>query len=86
MKKIYVGNLPFSATEDGLRRIFAERGLVHSVSLVNDRETGRFRGYGFVEIEDEALASALKLDGKGMDGRPMRVTEAQEEQEAAAGG
>ena len=83
MKRIYVGNLPFSATEDGLRRIFAERGVVHSVSLINDRETGRFHGHGFVEIEDDALENVLKLDGKSMDGRPMRVAEAQE---AAAGG
>jgi len=79
MKKIYVGNLPFSATEDQVRAIFAKHGEVHSVALINDRETGRFRGFGFVEIEDAALPAVLKLDGKALDGRPMKVNEAKEE-------
>jgi len=78
MKKIYVGNLPFSATEEQVHAIFSKHGVVHSVSLVNDRETGRFRGFGIVEIEDAALANVLKLDGKTLDGRPMKVKEAPE--------
>jgi RNA recognition motif-containing protein len=79
MKKIYVGNLPFSATEDQVRDVFAKHGVVHSVSLVNDRATDRFRGVCYIEIEDDALAKVLKLDGKGFDGRPMKVKEAPQE-------
>lgn len=75
MKKIYVGNLPFSATEDQVRNVFAQRGVVHGVSLVSDRATDRFRGYGYVEIDDAALDNVLKLDGKAFDGRPMKVNE-----------
>ena len=62
MKKIYVGNLPFSATEEQLRTIFAQRGVVHNVSLSGDRATDRFRGYGYIEIDDAALENVLKLD------------------------
>jgi|KBSSwiStaDraftv2_1062776.scaffolds.fasta_scaffold142403_2 RNA recognition motif-containing protein len=76
MKKIYVGNLPFSATEEKIREMFAKHGEVHGVSLVKDRETDRFRGYAHVEIDDAALETVLKLDGKSFDGRPMRVSEA----------
>ncbi len=76
MKTIFVGNLPFSATEDLIRRIFAERAVVHTVTVFTDRETDRFRSYGFVDVEDEALDTVLKLDGKGVDGRPMKVNEA----------
>lgn len=75
MKKIYVGNLPFSATEERIRDVFAQRGTVLGVSLVGDRATDRFRGYGYVEIDDAALDNVLKLDGKSFDNRPMRVTE-----------
>ena len=56
MKKIYVGNLPFSATEDEIKELFGQHGTVHSVALINDRETGRPRGFGFVEVDDEALS------------------------------
>ena len=73
MKTIFVGNLPFSATEELIRNIFAERGVVHTVTVFTDRETDRFRSYGFVDVEDEALEAVLKLDGKGVDGRPMKV-------------
>jgi RNA recognition motif-containing protein len=76
MKKISVGNLPFSATEEQVRDVFAKHGVVHSVALVNDRATDRFRGVCYIEVEDEALARMLKLDGKGFDGRPMKVKEA----------
>ena len=75
MKKIYVGNLPFSATEDDLRALFSEYGEVSSVALINDRETDRPRGFGFVEMEgaDEAIAA---LDQKDHGGRSLTVNEA----------
>jgi RNA recognition motif-containing protein len=78
MKKIYVGNLPFSATETQVKDLFGKHGNVQSVSLIMDRDTGRPRGFGFVEIEDSGLAAALKaLDGFEMDGRALKVNEAQ---------
>ncbi|NJN63961.1 MAG: RNA-binding protein [Acidobacteria bacterium] len=65
MKSIYVGNLPFSATEDDVREMFAPYGEVAVVKLVMDRETGRPRGFGFVEMDDEAADAAIKaLDGQ----------------------
>ena len=76
-KKIYVGNLPFSATEDEVREMFEEFGAVSSVSLITDRETGRPRGFGFVEIEDSGADQAIRtLDGKDMGGRNLKVNEA----------
>lgn len=77
MKKIYVGNLPFSATTDEVRELFEAHGEVRSVDLINDRETGRPRGFGFVEMEDEgALAAIEALDGTSLDGRALRINEA----------
>ncbi len=83
MKNIYVGNLPFSATEAAVKGLFEEYGPVNSVNLITDRDTGRLRGFGFVEMEDEAnAASAIKaLDGQEFDGRPLKVNEARERQE-----
>ena len=79
MKSIYVGNLPFSATEDELRNLFGQFGTVHSVKLVSDRETGRPRGFGFVEMDDDSAATAIQqLNGKDMGGRSLRINEAQE--------
>jgi len=79
MKKIYVGNLPFSATESQVRDLFSKHGSVQSVALIMDKETGRPRGFGFVEIDDSGLAAALKaLDGHEMDGRALKVNEAQD--------
>ena len=87
MKKIYVGNLPFSATEAQVRELFGKHGNVQSVSLINDRETGRPRGFGFVEISDEGLAPALKaLDGFEMDGRALKVNEAENKPRNNGGG
>ena len=82
MKNIYVGNLPFSATEAAVKGLFEEYGPVNSVNLITDRDTGRLRGFGFVEMEDEAnAASAIKaLDGQEFDGRPLKVNEARERQ------
>ncbi len=87
MKKIYVGNLPFSATEDEVRDLFSQHGTVHSVALINDRETGRPRGFGFVEIDDDALEAAITaLNGYDMGGRPLRVNEAQDRPRRGGGG
>ena len=77
MKSIYVGNIPFSASEDDLRNLFAQHGDVVSVKFIEDRETGRFRGFGFVEMEDEGAQAAIEaLDGHDMNGRPLKVNEA----------
>ncbi|SBV93539.1 putative RNA-binding protein RbpA [uncultured delta proteobacterium] len=77
-KSIYVGNLPWSATEDQVRNLFSQYGTVNSVNLVTDRETGRARGFGFVEMADADAAGAIQaLDGTSMDGRNLKVNEAQ---------
>ncbi|HEX9731245.1 MAG TPA: RNA-binding protein [Thermoanaerobaculia bacterium] len=75
-KKIYVGNLPFSATEDEIRGLFAEFGTVESVSLVTDRDSGRPRGFGFVEMSDGADEAIRALDQYEMGGRNLNVNEA----------
>lgn len=87
MKKLYVGNLPFSATESQVRELFGKHGDVQSVALINDRETGRPRGFGFVEIEDSAMQAAIKaLDGFEMDGRTLNVNEAQDKPRSGGSG
>ena len=87
MKKIYVGNLPFSATEEEITELFSAHGTVHSVALINDRETGRPRGFGFVEVDDEALQPAIQaLDGHEIGGRALRVNEAQDRPRGGGGG
>jgi len=65
VKKLYVGNLPFSATEDEIRSVFSAHGEVHSVALINDRETGRPRGFGFVEMDDDAALAAIESELSG---------------------
>ena len=79
MSKIYVGNLPFSADENAVRTLFAAHGTVDSVALINDRETGRPRGFGFVEMtsNSEAARAIQNLNGHQMDGRALKVNEAQ---------
>lgn len=77
MKSIYVGNLPFSATEDQTRDLFAAYGEVSSVKFVMDRETGRFRGFGFVEMDDAGADEAVRsLNGSDFGGRTLKVNEA----------
>lgn len=77
-KSIYVGNIPFSSTEDDLRNLFGQFGEVRSVKFIMDRETGRFRGFGFVEMEDAAALEAIQaLNGKDVGGRALKVNEAQ---------
>jgi RNA recognition motif-containing protein len=80
-KRIYVGNLSFSTTDDELRGLFSQYGEVHSVNLVTDRETGRPRGFGFVEMDgaDEAIAA---LDRKEFGGRVLTVNEARPRNDA----
>ena len=76
-KSIYVGNLPWSATEEQIQDLFASYGAVHSVKLITDRETGRARGFGFVEMDDaEASAAIEALDNSSFGGRTLRVNEA----------
>jgi len=77
LTKLYVGNLPFSATEESVRALFATHGSVESLSLVSDRDTGRPRGFGFVEMSSsDASRAAEALNGKDFGGRELRVNEA----------
>ena len=77
-KKLYVGNLPFSATEDSLREQFAQFGTVESVSVITDRYTGQSKGFGFIELGNKAEADAAinKMNGSELDGRILKVSEA----------
>ena len=86
-KRIYVGNLPFSATEDDVREVFGQFGSVLNVSLISDRETGRPRGFGFVEMEDaDALTAIEALDGTAMGGRNLKINEARPRENRGGGG
>lgn len=75
-KNIYVGNLPWSATEQDVEKLFATYGQVSSVKLISDRETGRARGFGFVEMESGADEAIAALDGSEYGGRSLKVNEA----------
>ena len=78
MTKIYVGNLSFDTSEDSLRTLFAQHGTVESAKLISDRDTGRPRGFGFVEMPNSDASKAIQtLNGKEFEGRPLRVSEAQ---------
>jgi len=87
-KKIYVGNLPFSATEADLKDTFGRHGTVDSVSVIMDRETGRPRGFAFVEMQEaSAAADAIRaLDGSDLGGRTIKVNEAQDRQRSGGRG
>ncbi|UZP68709.1 RNA-binding protein [Desulfovibrio mangrovi] len=77
-KNIYVGNLSWSATDDDLRSLFSDYGSVLSAKVIEDRETGRSRGFGFVEMENaDALQAIEALNGQNFQGRDLRVNEAQ---------
>ncbi|HEY3784682.1 MAG TPA: RNA-binding protein [Steroidobacteraceae bacterium] len=87
MAKIYVGNLPFTASEADVRTLFSQHGTVESVSLPTDRETGRPRGFGFVEMSQADAARAIQsLNGHDMGGRQLRVNEAQDKPRTGGGG
>jgi RNA recognition motif-containing protein len=77
-KKLYVGNLPFSTTEQDLNNMFSQCGTVESAKIITDRDTGRSKGFGFVEMSSdaEALAAITKYNGQDMNGRPLTVNEA----------
>jgi len=84
--RLYVGNLPFSATEESLRALFSKHGTVEKVSLITDRDTGRPRGFGFVEMSSADAQRAIQgLDGTDFGGRPLRVNEAQDRPRGGGG-
>lgn len=79
MTTLYVGNLPFSATEAEVRSLFEQHGKVDAVKIINDRETGRPRGFGFVDMPSaDAQAAIERMNGFEMNGRQLRVNEARE--------
>lgn len=88
MKNIYIGNLSFDATEDDLRQAFDRHGMVNSARIITDRDTGRSRGFGFVEMEDEQEAqSAIQaLNNTDLVGRTITVNEARPKRENNRGG
>lgn len=82
MKKLYIGNLPYSVKDEDLAALFAEAGTVISATVIFDRATNRSKGFGFVEMEDADADNAIStLDGKEIDGRAMRVSEARPKEE-----
>ena len=84
MKRIYVGNLPYNATEDDIRALFAQYGTVQSVSLITDRETGQPRGFAFVEMNEGANEAIAALDQKDYGGRTLKVNIAKPRDEGGA--
>ena len=86
MKVLYVGNLPFTATEEEVSAMYSEFGAVNSVKIIKDKETGRSRGFCFVEMEDDAALKAIEgTNGKDYSGRSLRVNEAREKTEGGGG-
>ena len=85
-KNLYVGNLPFNTTTDDLRAVFEAYGTVSRAQVVSDRETGRSRGFGFVEMEDGAEEAITGLNGTEMGGRTLTVNEARPREERRGGG
>ena len=88
MKNIFVGNLDFNASEEGVRSLFERHGQVNSARIMTDRETGRSRGFAFVEMENEGEAdqAIAALNGYTLDGRALNVNEARPKPERGAGG
>lgn len=88
--KLYIGNLAFSATEDSVHKLFSEQGTVVSCQLITDRDTGRSKGFGFVEMSsaEESQNAISALDGSEVDGRQLKVNEARpkESREGRSGG
>jgi RNA recognition motif-containing protein len=85
-KNLYVGNLPYTATADDLREAFSKFGTVTSASVASDRETGRSRGFGFVEMADGADDAITNLNGSNLGGRSLTVNEARPREERRGGG
>jgi len=87
MKKLYVGNFTWDLENEDLEELFAEHGTVESAVVIKDRDTGRSRGFGFVEMDDAGADAAIEaLDGVEHKGRPLRVNEAQERKPRGGGG
>ena len=88
MKNLFVGNLPFSASEGELRTMFEQYGSVERVSIITDRDTGKSRGFGFVEMADDQAAekAIAELSGKELNGRAISVSEARPKTERSGGG
>jgi cold-inducible RNA-binding protein len=86
--KLYVGNLSFSVTSDDLQDYFAQAGTVESAKVIEDRDTGRSRGFGFVEMSssEEAMAAIEQFNGQDFEGRSMVVNEARPREEGGGGG
>ena len=86
--KLYVGNLAFQTSSQELETLFAQAGTVESVSLIEDRETGRSRGFGFVEMstKEEGAAAIQQFDGKDLGGRALNVNEAKPREDRGGGG
>src|SRR5688572_28156321 len=87
-RKLYVGNLPYTTTEQSLREAFAASGTVDTVSLVTDRDTGQSKGFAFVEMssDSEAQAATQAMNGKMLDGRQIKVNEAKPRENRGGGG
>jgi RNA recognition motif-containing protein len=87
-RKLYVGNLPYSATEQSLRDAFAPSGTVDSVSVITDRDTGQSKGFAFIEMstDQEAQAATQAMNGKMLDGRQIKVNEAKPKESRSGGG
>ena len=75
-KRIYVGNLPFSTDEQGLKELFSEYGSVEGSTIITDRETGRSRGFGFIEMSAGGAEAITAMNGRSIDGRSLTVNEA----------
>lgn len=87
MTKLFVGNLPFTATDESVRALFSNHGTVEKVSVITDRETGRPRGFAFVEMSNADASRAMQaLNGTDFDGRSLKVDEAQDRQRSGGGG
>lgn len=87
MTKLFVGNLSFDTTEDSLRALFTQHGTVESVKIISDRDTGRPRGFGFIEMSNSDASRAMQaLNGKDFEGRSLKVNEAQERERSGGGG
>jgi len=85
--KLYVGNLPFSATDESVRALFSAHGTVEKVSVITDRDTGRPRGFAFVEMSNADASRAMQaLNGTDLDGRSLKVNEAQDRARPTGGG
>lgn len=86
-KKLYVGNLAYEVTEEDIRKMFADLGSIESVALITDRDTGRSKGFAFVEMEndEEAAAAIEQLNGKDFEGRTLNVSEARPREERPRG-